>query len=345
MDALLRLHEKQGETVLGLLKSKKNPSIGFNTLLPFSWQKSPLKKLKKISSVHDVSLYYNCWGADIFSQHDHAPVRIGYIHNHFPNFEKYIQHFAPYLDGFLAVNPATTTCLRTILQRTHHAENIQTITLPISPPEKLSIKKKTPTIGLIGRINFTQKRYDRLPEFADILSNVHPEFQIEVLGDGPAKKPLMATTAELKNLRFIPWKTSIDYWNTISKWQYVLFLSDYEGLPISLLEALHVGCKSIYPDLHDGDQQGLALQLYPQGDMQCAVDRISECLKSNYKHLPSNDIYLKHNEANYFTSIEQALVAIQKNSVRNNLGDRQAHTSKSYNRKYTRLIRIDIKQS
>jgi glycosyltransferase involved in cell wall biosynthesis len=338
MDALLRLHEKQGETVLGLLKSQKKPSIGFTNLLPFSWQKSPLKKLQETSAMHDVSLYYNCWGADLFTNYDQAAKRIGYLHNHFPNFEKYIRYFAPHLDGFLTVNSATTRRARTLLQNTHPADSIQTVQLPIHPPNSMPNTKKEDIIGLIGRVNYQQKRYDRLPEFAKILLSHRPEACIEVLGDGPNKPDLIKKTKNSPKVRYLPWTNGADYWKVISRWKFVLFLSDYEGLPIALLEAIHAHCIPIYPDLHQGDRQGLPLQLYPKGNMHAAVNRVLDCSMDCSKQSINSNIHTNHNHLNYLSTLTQSIIKIKSPKGRNPGCRLGSLNTTRYNKQYARLL-------
>ena len=329
MDKLLRLHANNKESVYGMLRHKNLPTVGFSTNLPFFLQRSALKRLSSLSESHDVSIYYNCWGADLFSSYDRATLRIGYIHNHFPNFENYIRHFAPYLDGFFTVNPATTQTTREILNQTHPPQNIQTINLPINPPNSIPAISKKNVIGLVGRINYEQKRYDRLPEFATLLSKIRPDMRIEVMGDGPKKSELIRRTNHLENISYLPWKISDAYWKTLSSWKYVLFLSDYEGLPISLLEAIHVGCIPIYPDFHYGDRQGLPLNLYPLGNMGKAV----KCAKQNAHHCnttASDDSeYVKQCGRKATEVIKQMRIHIKPSLVM---------TSPHYNRSYKNLF-------
>lgn len=326
MDELLRIHAKQGESVYGLLTHHNGQSIGFNTWIPFQWQKDKLAKLEQISTQHDVSLYYNCWGADIFSKYDKATQRIGYIHNHFPNFDQYIRHFAAYLDGFLTVNPATTRCIQKLLRHTHPTKNTQTIPLPINPPKQMPTVKKENIIGLVGRINYEQKRYDRLPEFAKILAKRIPDMRIEVLGEGPEKSNLIKATKNIPQVHFLPWCRGYEYWKILSRWKFILFLSDYEGMPISLLEAIHAGCKAIYPDFHRGDNQNLPLHLYPLSDLEAIVKLITQCGEKPQDHKQISPLQ-------YARILPESLAEVKKIKVSNNLPNRLKRSA-SYNKEY-----------
>jgi glycosyltransferase involved in cell wall biosynthesis len=328
MDKLLRLHANNKESVYGLLRHKNLRTMGFSTNLPFFLQRSALERLSWISESHDVSIYYNCWGADLFSGYDRAPLRIGYIHNHFPNFENYIQHFAPYLDGFFTVNPATTKTTREILTRTHPPKNIQTIHLPIDPPNPIPVTKKRNVIGLVGRINYEQKRYDRLPEFAKLLTEIRPEMRIEVMGDGPKKYELIRRTNHLENISYLPWTVGNAYWKTLSSWKYTLFLSDYEGLPISLLESIQAGCIPIYPDLHSGNKQELPIELYPNDDFHAAIKLMSNAIRRK-------DEYIYTSPIEYLNACKRAIKKVL--ALRKIKSSPLLENSLSYNKKYKRL--------
>ena len=329
MDYLLRLHESAGETVSGLLKHDGKPSIGLKRNLSFFFQRRALQNLIEVTGQHEVSIYYNCWGADIFSSYDRATLRIGYLHNHFPGMEHYIRHFGKFLDGFITVHPDTTQYTRTLLAEQMPLENIQTVQLPITPVEDLDIDRKENIIGMIGRINYEQKRFDRLLEFAELLRETMPDYQIEILGDGPKLKEVQRQTAHLQNIRFIPWAERKTYWQIISRWKYVLFLSDYEGLPVSLLEATHAGCIGIYPDFHNGSTAGLPIRLYQPGDLREAINQCTQTWSPPAKTAHTN-------ESTYLRSLKQAIQRIKPRETKQ-IPLSLHINSISYNRAYKRL--------
>ena len=330
MDELLRLHAANQESIYGLLCHKNFRSVGFRTKIPFFLQHSALRRIKQLSTDHDVTIYYNCWGADLFSSHDKASLRIGYIHNHFPKFEEYIKHYAKFLDGFLTVNPVTNIQIRRLLKDSHPEQNIQTIPLPINPPIKMPKATRKNIVGLVGRVIYEQKRFDRLPEFASLLKQKFPEIKVEILGDGPLKNQISAALKHNKQVAFLPWTEGLDYWKTLARWKYILFLSDYEGLPISLLEALYAGCTPIYPDFHDGHRQGLPLLLYPIGDMNAAVNslQIEPRLPSTPDTFTTTQDYLRS-----FTKSLSKISANEKSTIPLVLSSQ----TMSYNRRYKKL--------
>ena len=280
MDALLALHRKS-ETVLPLLFQKDSDvrGVDISPTLPLCIQNNKWKQLATCSQAFDASLYYNCWGADLAANYDRSKIKAGYIHNHYPGFAEYIDYYKDYLDGFLTVNAATTDWLRNHLANTFPRESIQTVTLPITRPTiDFKDSEKQPIIGFSGRINVEQKRYDRLPDF---LSRVHrcvPHMKVEVLGDGPYLSQLKERVRPFRNIRFIEWTRGEDYWKVIKRWRYIAFLSDYEGLPVSLLEAMSCGAIPVFPDFHDTCSSEVFPQsrqfLYNKAQLSSAVELI-----------------------------------------------------------------------
>lgn len=330
MDGLIRLHAKNGDRICSLLRNRNLAGEGFHGSIPFKLQKSSLARIERFSDENDVSIYYNNWGSDLFSSHDRSRIKVGYIHNHFPRFDHYINYYSKFVDGFLTVNPVTNTRIRELLRDSHPKQNIQLLPLPINPPNELPSPPKQNIIGLVGRINYEQKRYDRLPRFAALLKQKYPHLKIEVLGDGPLKDSISSLLMEDKQVRFLEWARNKDYWEIIARWKYVLFLSDYEGLPISLLEALHAGCIPIYPDFHKGQPQGLPLRLYDKGNLKSAIECLG--LKELETNWSGNHLTPTH-YLNCFKNAIDNLSHCRKSTIPLSIFDQ----SISYNKRYKTL--------
>ncbi|NPA40337.1 MAG: glycosyltransferase [Thermodesulfobacteria bacterium] len=100
-------------------------------------------------------------------------------------------------------------------------------------------------LGIVARISFKQKRQDKLIEIAKILKNKGLNFKFVIIGDGPDKKKLV-TMINKHNLNYF---FSFEGWiNDIEKiyklFDILLITSDYEGVPMNMLEAI-VYCKPI----------------------------------------------------------------------------------------------------
>jgi glycosyltransferase involved in cell wall biosynthesis len=75
-------------------------------------------------------------------------------------------------------------------------------------------------------------------------------------------------------------KSGIEYWNILSSWDALLFVSDYEGTPIALLEAMAAGVVPIHPAIGSGGDRYAAdvdpLLAYPAVDLSALAALITE---------------------------------------------------------------------
>ncbi|MFA6285809.1 MAG: glycosyltransferase [Opitutaceae bacterium] len=228
-----------------------------------------------------ISLYYNCWGADVLAGADASALRIGYVHNHFPGFEAYVNYYASFLDGFLSVSPALHShiCRQVSVEV---AQNSAAMPLPVDElfyeaGRARGTKSAGCVIGFCGRMTRAQKRVDRLPDLAAGLDAAGVDYRLELLGDGPDRAWLAERLGAHPRVSFLGWRAPASVAKTFAAWKYVVFTSDYEGQSLALLEAIAAGCLPVYPDFHvGGELPGTASQwcLYPVGDIKSAVARL-----------------------------------------------------------------------
>jgi glycosyltransferase involved in cell wall biosynthesis len=98
------------------------------------------------------------------------------------------------------------------------------------------------TVGLVARFR-PQKRVDRWAEVAAALHKINPSFKFLMVGDGPDDNMLRE---KIENLDMsgkieLPGKMS----NTVDAYKRIdifLLTSDFEGLPLAIMEAMSSGC-------------------------------------------------------------------------------------------------------
>ncbi|MDO8943098.1 MAG: glycosyltransferase, partial [Desulfobacterales bacterium] len=75
----------------------------------------------------------------------------------------------------------------------------------------------------------------------------------EFLGTGPEQPALEgAMAAAGVNAHFYGVQSGDAYWNIVSDWDAIVFTSDFEGLPIAMLEAMIRGVIPVFPDVACG---------------------------------------------------------------------------------------------
>jgi glycosyltransferase involved in cell wall biosynthesis len=106
------------------------------------------------------------------------------------------------------------------------------------------------------------------------------KFRFEVLGAGPDEPELRRQLAGQPEVSFPGWLRGADYWQRIASWDAAIWFSDWEGVPVALMDALSVGTVVFYPQLHRSLGDIYAPRLdprchYPAGDMAAAARAVA----------------------------------------------------------------------
>lgn len=105
---------------------------------------------------------------------------------------------------------------------------------------KYNQNRKEKLIIYVGRIDYNQKRVIRIIEIWERLFNQFPEWHLKIIGDGPEKKHLEseASKRKLSRITFEGFQNPAIYYQKASV---LLLISDYEGFPLVLAEAMTFG--------------------------------------------------------------------------------------------------------
>jgi glycosyltransferase involved in cell wall biosynthesis len=161
-------------------------------------------------------------------------------------------------------------------------------------------------IGYSGRIQFEQKRLDRLPEFINLLEASGLNWKIELLGEGPDLGLLREFFKSEPRIHFHGFMKPDQCAGIMGNWRYQLFLSDYEGLPISLLEGMLRGALPVFP-VEPGEGNSVldlfAEGAYQKGNSADAVARIVEfeSISLSKGYLECREISLNWNTCRLWT--------------------------------------------
>jgi glycosyltransferase involved in cell wall biosynthesis len=101
------------------------------------------------------------------------------------------------------------------------------------------------TVGLVARFR-PQKRVDRWVEVAAVIHKRNPNIKFIMVGDGPDDEMLRQKIAELNLINIIELRGKLnDTFSAYKEIDIFLLTSDFEGLPLALLEAMSCGCVPI----------------------------------------------------------------------------------------------------
>lgn len=138
-----------------------------------------------------------------------------------------------------------------------HIKNVKKVTNPVTHyiEDIENAKRKKGRIICAGRLH-AQKRYDRLINAFALIAGKYPDWNIDIYGKGDLLPVLerQITTSGLEG-RIVINEPSSDIFNEYLQSELFVLCSDYEGLPLVLLEAMACGVPSIATDCPFGPSE------------------------------------------------------------------------------------------
>jgi len=272
------------------------------------------KKLAKHSDLFpdSVAVCHNMWGLQFLAELIPAKRRIGILHSDWTTLRPFLQSQKELLDGVLCVSNTLVELVAECLPELSKDNRIQLIPYPIDGvpimPNRMSLVKRPVIIGWIGRMQEEQKRVDRLPSLLKAFDDAQIDYRFELLGDGPMQEWLEKQLPADRTV-FHGRKSGDDYYSTLSKWDFITSVSDYEGLPISMLEALSAGVLPLYPTIGSGgDEYAEKLSsnfVWEAFQFEQAASKLNLLLKQpeatlHQSRLNAVNLTARHSESEYF---------------------------------------------
>lgn len=203
----------------------------------------------------EIAVYHGMWGIPHFADLDGAARRIMVIHGQTPRMERDLSERLHWLDGVLCVSEPLRRQLAPIVWPC--PERLGLLPYPIeariggSSRDSARLRRNF-VIGFCGRLEREQKRVDLLPAFVKELDRLGVRFLLDILGSGSAENWLKTQFAGDNRTTVLGMLTGDAYWHRVQSWDAMVFLSDYEGLPIALLEGMSQGVIPVFPIIGSG---------------------------------------------------------------------------------------------
>ncbi len=209
----------------------------------------------------EVTVYHGLWGLPWLAPLDKAPRRILVIHGNHPGLERLLIRGGRWLDGIAGTSDEVLAISRRVLPNFPEDRRLYlpyAVRVPALPARKQAHPSGPVIIGFCSRLIVEQKRVDRLPRFIEELNKTGIDYRFEFLGDGPDRAWLEQQFPDRNRFIFHGRQSGQDYWHRLSQWDFIFFCSDYEGTPISMLEAMAVGVVPIFPSIGCGGDRYVA---------------------------------------------------------------------------------------
>ncbi|MFI3164488.1 MAG: glycosyltransferase [Bacillota bacterium] len=144
--------------------------------------------------------------------------------------------------------------------------------------EMLANKQKV--ILFVGRLDFNHKRCDRLIEIWEKIYDKYPDWKLRIAGDGPEIENLenYVSKKNIKNVEFLGFVDPVDEYK---KAKVLCMTSNFEGMPMVLIEAGLYGCVPMafdsfasLPDVISHNEDGIIVPSFNMKKYQQELEKL-----------------------------------------------------------------------
>jgi glycosyltransferase involved in cell wall biosynthesis len=204
-------------------------------------------------------------------------VRIGVVQSDDDLPYRTIRSFRPWLDAVVGVSSAIRDRLR------DECEIARSVYIPYGirfrPSAARPARTRDQPLRLIylGRMTEVQKRVSRLVELVRNLAARNEPFRFTFVGSGPALAGMKTALKDLPQVAFLGEVSNQEVPDLLRSHDLFVLLSDFEGLPLSLLEAMGEGVVPVVSDLKSGIRDVVTHNTgvrVPVGDVAAATEAV-----------------------------------------------------------------------
>lgn len=129
------------------------------------------------------------------------------------------------------------------ISRLKNLKKIRVISNPITIDNEdfvYNFKRKEKQIIFVGRLEYTQKRIERILNVWSRIQSEYKDWELTIVGDGPDMPRLKSITENnnIQSVEFVGFQNPKDFYKKAS---ILLLTSDYEGFPLTVTESMSFG--------------------------------------------------------------------------------------------------------
>ena len=210
--------------------------------------------------------------------------KLGYYHRKIKR--RYKQRYEQ-LDAFGVLNDNYKGMVAENIGVSENDPKFFTLQNPILPiASDLPEAERHKRVIFVGRLSYTDKRVDRLLMVWKKVYEAFPEWELQIIGDGPEEKnlKLYVQRNNLPRVQFVNFTIAPEQYYRES--EILCLTSDFEGCPMVLLEAQQYGCAAIAFDCSFGVRDILAPNwengvFVPNGDIDAYAEALSKLMQDD----------------------------------------------------------------
>jgi glycosyltransferase involved in cell wall biosynthesis len=209
---------------------------------------------------------------------------IGIVHSDDPQHYEHVARLGKYWNAIVAVSQAVAE--RTIALNPLLADKVTTIRYGVEAPSCLPKRQSGSDLPIrvvyTGRLVQQQKRVLDLPRIIAALAEQQVPVELTIVGDGAERWRLGEMCSELgvsDSVQFFGMLSNRQVLRVLEQSDVFILPSEFEGLPVSLLEAMARGCIPVVADICSGVpelvQDGINGYRLPVGNIRGFAERLA----------------------------------------------------------------------
>ncbi len=210
---------------------------------------------------------------------------VSITHSDGPTFYRPLQHYRSFVD--CAVGVSEETCRQIICQCEVPTERVRHVPYGVKTLTREEMEAHCSSrvdifrFGYVGRLVQSQKRVLDIIPLAERMLEMDIPFELHIIGDGPERDALEQRLAALMSAgraKFWGWLSPSGVQDRLRELDALVLLSDCEGLPVALLEAMGHATVPVITALPSGNaevvEHGRNGFLVPIGDIEAFTDKL-----------------------------------------------------------------------
>jgi len=272
---------------------------------------------------------------------DPSIATLSIAHNDVAAFYAPLQHYGPFVDCAVGVSQSLRQKIIDVCGIPADRARYIPYGVELLSSSQIERVAQTPSgqnqplrIGYVGRLVQAQKRVMEFIPLAEQLVKSKVDFELHLIGDGNERSDLEAAFKRAgldSRVKFWGWLSSDQVREQLLQLDVFVLLSDYEGLPVALLEAMGHGLVPIVTRIESGNTQlvrdGENGFVIPVGEIQSCVDALqtlandrrllSQLKRAAWKSV--QDYSVPHSTDCYVECFDELVQASQTRERRGNL--------------------------
>ncbi len=223
-----------------------------------------------------------CLGGNSFEVLQLVPpgvARLGIIQSHDPGPHQTVQCYSNWIDAVIGVSRKICEHARSVPEVARRRVEYIPYGINFGPRAERRTTRPIDPLRIIylGRMSEEQKRVSRLVELAKLLDAQGVNYGFTFAGSGAQLLALQSALADAPSANFLGEVPNDTVPALLAAHDVLVLLSDYEGLPLSLLEGMGAGVVPVVSDLESGIRDVVTTETgvrVPVGDVPAAARAI-----------------------------------------------------------------------